>query len=111
MPTALLDWTLGFGRRGIAGFGAFAGVHVHSFRHLDGAATTRGVRLAPSLGATVRLGFLGSRGLVGFGGLRAGWSGGRWVHLFDGEATWERSGLLLGLELGVGWDFPWRTRA
>lgn len=111
MPEVLFDWTLGFGRRGIAGFGTFAGLHVHSFRHRDDAAATRGVRLAPGLGATVRLGFLGKRGLVGFGGLRAGWSGGRWVHVFDGEPTWERSGLLVGLELGAGWDFPWRARA
>jgi hypothetical protein len=110
MPTALFDWTLGFGRRGIAGFGALAGVHVHAFRQA-GPVGVRGLRLAPSFGTTVRLGILGRRGLVAFGGLRVGWSGGRWVHVLDGESTWERSRLLVGAELGVGWDFAWRPRA
>jgi hypothetical protein len=110
MPTALLDWRIGFGRHGIAAFAAFAGLHVHHYRQ-DGPAGARDVRLAPSLGTTVRLAFLGSRGLVAFGGLRAGWSGGRWVHVFDGEQTWERSALLVAIELGMGWDFPWGQRA
>jgi hypothetical protein len=59
----------------------------------------------------VRLAFLASRGLVAFGGLRAGWSGGQWIHVLDGEQTWKRSALLIGLELGAGWDFPLRRRA
>jgi len=110
LPTALFDWALGFRRHGIASFGAMAGLHVHRFRQ-DGPTGDRGVRLAPSLGTTVRLGYLGARGLVAFGGLRAGWSGGQWVHVLDGQPTWKRSALLVGLELGVGWDFPWRRRA
>lgn len=110
MPTALLDWTLGFGRHGIAALGVVAGLHVHHFRQ-GGSTGDRGGRLAPSLGTTVRLGYLGTRGLLAFGGLRAGWSGGQWMHLLDGEITWERSALLVGLELGVGWDLQWRRRA
>lgn len=109
MPSALADWRLGFGSRGLAIFGIFGGLHVHRFVQ-DSPGGRRGTRLGPGVGTTIRLAFLGRRGLMAFGGIRAGWSGGRWVHVIDGRTVWHRSPLLVGLEVGVGWDFPWRRR-
>lgn len=106
MPTAVFDWRLAFARRGFAALGAVAGVHVHDFRH-RGIADSGGVRVAPSLGTTVRLALQSSQGIIVFGGLRAGWSGGQWVHVVDGVPVWKRSALMVGLEVGMGWDFPW----
>src|SRR5690606_15523817 len=104
LPSAALDWRLGFARRGLAVLAAFAGVHVHRYVH-ERSGAEPGLRLGPSVGASVRLAYLGSRGALLFGGVRAGWSGGRWVHLVDGEPSWRRSGVLIGVELGAGWDF------
>ncbi|MBV1862420.1 MAG: hypothetical protein KUG77_28625, partial [Nannocystaceae bacterium] len=106
IPTAIVDWRRGFARRGLTILGAFAGVHLHGFRHV-GAAQSRGVRVGPSFGAVVRLAWLSKPGLMAFGGLRAGWSGGRWIHVRDGSEVWERSAVVVAAELGLGWDFPW----
>jgi hypothetical protein len=104
VPTAIFDWRLRFAGRGLAILGVFAGAHVHSYTY-ENSSDERGSRVGPSVGASVRLGFLGSRGALLFGGLRAGWSGGRWIHLADGEPSWRRAGLVVGVELGAGWDF------
>lgn len=108
MPAGLVDWRLGFGEHGLVSLGAFAGLHVHTYRW--DVPSHRGRRLAPSAGTTVRVGRLGARGLLAFGGVRAGWSGGRWVHVFDGDTVWQRSSLLVAVELGVGWELAWRRR-
>lgn len=104
VPTAIFDGRLPFARRGLAMLGVFAGVHVHDYWYVDGSGE-RGVRVGPSVGASARLAYLGSRGVLLFGGVRAGWSGGRWIHLVDGEPSWRRSGVVVGVELGAGWDF------
>ena len=109
IPTGVFDWRFGFAARGLAMLGVFAGAHVHSYVY-EGPAGERGTRVAPSVGASVRLAYLGRRGALLFGGLRAGWSGGRWVHLEDGEPSWRRSGLLIAVELGAGWDFVMRGK-
>jgi hypothetical protein len=109
VPTAEFDWRLGFAGRGLAILGVFAGAHVHSYAY-ENASAERGTRVGPSVGASVRLAYLGRRGLLLFGGLRAGWSGGRWVHLADGEPILRRTGLMVGAELGAGWDFVLRGR-
>lgn len=108
VPAGLFDWRVGVGRRGQVALGTFAGLHIHDYRwDLPGGG---GRRLAPSVGTTIRLGMLGRRGLLAFGGLRAGWSGGRWVHVLDGRTSWRRSALLIGIEAGVGWDIAWGRR-
>lgn len=104
VPTTELDWRLGFAGRGLAILGAFAGAHVHSYSYTQ-ASAERGLRVGPSVGASVRMAYLGARGALLFVGVRAGWSGGRWVHLDDGEPSWRRSGVVVGVELGAGWDF------
>ncbi|MCA9710645.1 MAG: hypothetical protein KDK70_32685, partial [Myxococcales bacterium] len=101
------DWRLAVREHGLASLGAWGGVHVHRFHQL-GSAGRAGVRLAPSLGTTVRLGLLGRRGALASLGIRAGWSGGQWIHRYDGRTTWRRSAVLVGVELGLGWDVPWR---
>lgn len=103
-PTATLDWRLGFARRGLAILAAFAGAHVHTYFYASSAAD-RGTRLGASVGASVRMAHLGDRGALLFGGVRAGWTGGRWIHLDQGQTSWRRSGVMVGLELGIGWDF------
>jgi hypothetical protein len=109
VPTAEFDWRVGFAGRGLATLGVFAGAHVHSFAY-ENAGNEAGTRVGASVGASVRLGYLGRRGALLFAGLRAGWSGGRWIHLADGEPSWRRSGLMVGLELGAGWDFVLRGK-
>ncbi|PCC68595.1 hypothetical protein SAMN02745121_05269 [Nannocystis exedens] len=104
-PTAALDWRIGAGTRGVVALGLFAGVHLHHYAQTGGA---RDTRVGASAGATVRVGWLGRRGALLFAGLRAGWSGGRWVHVHDAEVSWRRAGLVLGLELGAGWDIALR---
>ncbi|WAS91218.1 hypothetical protein [Nannocystis punicea] len=101
VPTAALDWRIGVGERGVVALGLFAGAHLHHYAQAGG---VRDTRVGTSAGATVRLGWLGRRGALLFAGLRAGWSGGRWVHVHDTGTSWRRSGLMLGLEAGVGWD-------
>jgi hypothetical protein len=101
VPTAALDWRIGVGERGVVALGLFAGVHLHHYAQTGGA---RDTLVGTSAGSTVRLGWLGRRGALLFAGLRAGWSGGRWVHIDDTDTSWRRSGLMLGLEAGVGWD-------
>lgn len=104
MPTLTFDWRIGVGARGMAALGLFAGVHLHRYAQTGPTGETD-TRVGTSAGATVRLGWLARRGALLFAGLRAGWSGGRWVHLHDGNTSWRRSALMLGLELGAGWDF------
>jgi hypothetical protein len=104
LPTAGLDWRLGFSTRGLAILSAFAGAHVHRYSYAQ-SATESGTRVGASVGTSVRLAFLAHRGALLFGGLRAGWSGGRWVHLHEGQPIWRRSAVMVGLELGAGWDF------
>jgi opacity protein-like surface antigen len=109
MPTATFDWRLGFAARGLAMLGVFAGAHVHTYSY-SGVSTEHGTRVSASGGASVRMGFLANRGALLFGGVRAGWSGGQWVHLADGDPSWRRSSVMVGVELGVGWDFGLRGR-
>jgi hypothetical protein len=104
IPTARLDWRIGMGEQGLVALGLFGGAHLHSYVQA-GPTGDRATKIGPSVGATVRLAWLGRRGAHAFGGLRAGWSGGRWVHLYDGVTSWRRSSLMIGIELGVGWDF------
>ncbi|MBZ5710152.1 hypothetical protein [Nannocystis pusilla] len=104
-PTAAIDWRLGFAERGVVALGLFAGVHLHHYAQTGGA---RDTRVGASAGATVRLGWLGRRGALLFAGLRAGWSGGNWVHVYDTAISWRRSDLVLGLEFGAGWDIALR---
>jgi hypothetical protein len=104
-PTAAIDWRIGVGGSGVVALGLFAGVHLHHFAQTGGARQTR---VGASAGATVRVGWLGRRGALLFAGLRAGWSGGRWVHVHDTEVSWRRAGLMLGLEVGAGWDIALR---
>jgi hypothetical protein len=107
LPTARLDWRIALRERGLVALGVFGGVHLHSYVQA-GPTGERATKIGPSVGAKAGVGWLGRRGALLFGNLRAGWSGGRWVHLHDGVASWRRSGLMIGLELGVGWDFAWR---
>lgn len=107
---ALFDARIAFGRRraleGVVLLGLLAGVHVHHYRQT--VATGNADTFAgPSFATVARVGLLRG-GLLVFGGLRAGWSGGRWVHLAGGKASWRRSSTFVGLELGVGWDWAWR---
>ncbi|WP_434425213.1 hypothetical protein [Nannocystis pusilla] len=104
-PTLAIDWRIGVGGSGVVALGLLAGVHLHHFAQTGGARQTR---VGASAGATVRVGWLGRRGALLFAGLRAGWSGGRWVHAYDTEVSWRRAGLVLGLELGAGWDIALR---
>jgi hypothetical protein len=104
LPTARFDWRIALRERGLVALGLFGGVHLHSYVQA-GPTGERATKVGPSVGATVRLAWLGRRGALAFGGIRAGWSGGRWVHLHDGVASWRRSGLMIGVELGLGWDF------
>ncbi len=108
VPTASLDWRLGFADRGLAILAVVAGAHVHTYAY-EGA-PQRGVRVGPSVGASVRLAAIGRRGAMVFGGVRAGWSGGGWTHLADGEPSWRRSSVMVGIEVGAGWDFLLRGR-
>lgn len=107
---ALFDGRIAFARRGaVAGIvvlGLLAGVHLHRYQQTaqNGA---RATLASPSLATVARVALLRG-GLLVFGGLRAGWSGGRWVHLDAGKASWRRSASFVGLELGVGWD--WAVR-
>ncbi|MDC0672415.1 hypothetical protein [Nannocystis radixulma] len=105
VPTAALDWRIGFAERGVVALGLFAGVHLHHYAQTGGA---RDTRVGASAGATVRLGWLGRRGALLFAGLRAGWSGGNFVHVYDTAVSWRRSDMVLGLEFGAGWDIALR---
>ena len=100
IPTAAIDWRLGFRERGVVTLGAFAGVHVHTWEDAAGG----GRRPGPSLGVAAGFGAIGRRGALFFGGVRAGWSGQSAVHTVSGAAVWRRSPLLVALTLGVGWD-------
>jgi hypothetical protein len=109
LPTATFDWRLGFAARGLAMLGVFAGAHVHTYSY-SRVSTEHGTRVSASGGVSVRMGFLAHRGALLFGGVRAGWSGGQWVHLANGDPSWRRSSVMVGVELGVGWDFGLRSR-
>ncbi|MEZ4453276.1 MAG: hypothetical protein R3B09_27685 [Nannocystaceae bacterium] len=105
VPTAALDWRLGFRERGVVALGAFAGVHVHTWR---GEGDDAGRRVGPSVGVAAGFGAIGRRGPLFFGGVRAGWSGRGWTHTTGGAALWRRGPLLVALTLGVGWDLGGR---
>ncbi|MFV8755610.1 hypothetical protein ACNOYE_34095 [Nannocystaceae bacterium ST9] len=109
LPSAAIDGRVGLGEQGLIALGVFGGVHLHSYVQA-GPTGRRATLLGPSVGATVHLAWLARRGALLLGGLRAGWSGGRWVHLHDGATSWRRSMLMIGIELGVGWDFAWGRR-
>jgi hypothetical protein len=110
LPTAVLDWRIGVRERGLVVLGLFAGPHLHSYVQA-GSNGARATRVGVSAGATIRLGWLGRRGALLFAGLRTGWSGGRWTHIVDGGVSWRRSGMVLGLEVGAGWDVALRRRS
>ncbi|MBL4688001.1 MAG: hypothetical protein JKY37_25645 [Nannocystaceae bacterium] len=108
-PAASVDWRIGVGERGWVSLGVFGGVHVHQYfpRDADGA---RGQRLGPRYGGAVRVALQRRRGLVVFGGAKAGVSGGGWFHVRDGRTVWRRSRVFVGLQAGLGWDFAVRGR-
>lgn len=111
MAHGVLDGRIALGRRGavegLVMLGVLAGVHVHHYRQTVSGGS-QATLAAPSVATVARAALLRG-GLLVFGGLRAGWSGGRWVHLGGAKASWRRSASFVGLELGVGWDWAWRT--
>lgn len=111
MAQGVLDGRIALGRRGavegVVMLGVLAGVHIHHYRQTV-VGGNQATLAAPSVATVARAALLRG-GLLVFGGLRAGWSGGRWVHLGGGKASWRRSASFVGLELGVGWDWAWRT--
>ena len=109
MPTALFDYRVALRERGLVALGLFGGLHLHSYVQA-GATGQRDTRVGASVGTTARVAYLARRGPLLFAGVRAGWSGGGWVHLHQGSPSWQRSALLVGFEVGAGWDFAWRAR-